>query len=408
LGAEEFGVATAALIVEGCVMLRKCHLNTCSVGIATQDPELRARFAGRVEHLVNFFLLLAEGVRPYMARLGFRTIDAMVGRVDRLRPLSRAEHWKAQKLDLAMLLAEPAAAANSPRCFAKARPWPLEDHIDHVILSRIGDALRTAHPVEVNLPIANCHRAAGALISGMIAREHGAKGLPRDTLQVRFRGSAGQSFGAFLAPGVTLELEGEANDYVGKGLSGGKLIIYPPRDCRFVPAENIIIGNTVLYGATSGELYAAGLAGERFAVRNSGARAVIEGVGDHGCEYMTGGVVVVLGRTGRNFAAGMSGGVAYVFDREQQFRKKCNLAMVELEELVDESAIWLVYGMIEDHVRYTGSAVGRRILDNWELMLTHFVRVMPRDYKRVLQARRAAQRPAQRPPQLAVVDGGLK
>ncbi|MBK6846936.1 MAG: glutamate synthase large subunit [Proteobacteria bacterium] len=413
LGAEEYGVATAALIVEGCVMLRKCHLNTCSVGIATQDPELRARFAGQPDHVVNYFMLLAEGVRPYMARLGFRTIDEMVGRVDRLRPVRRTDHWKARKLDLALLLAEPRAAASSPRRFAKAQPWPLEDHIDHVILSRIGDALRTAHPVEVNLPIANRHRAAGTLISGMIAREHGSKGLPRDTLQVRFRGSAGQSFGAFLAPGVTLELEGEANDYVGKGLSGGKIIVYPPRESRFVPAENIIIGNTVLYGATSGELYAAGLAGERFGVRNSGARAVIEGVGDHGCEYMTGGVVVVLGRTGRNFAAGMSGGVAYVFDREQQFRKKCNLGMVELEELVDESAIWLVYGMIEDHVRYTNSAVGRRILDNWELMLTHFVRVMPKDYKRVLQARRAAQRPApqqtaQRPPQLAVVEGGLK
>jgi glutamate synthase (NADPH) large chain len=408
-------MATASLVATGCVMLRKCHLNTCSVGIATQDPELRARFSGRPEDVVAYFTMIAEGIRALMARLGVRKFDDLVGRVDLIKPRTEAlDHWKAKKLDLACIVAPPDAAAGAPRRFARARPWPLEDHIDHQIFAKLGDSLTggaTPKQVKLNLPIENVHRAAGTLLSGEIARHHGAKGLPDDTIHVRFHGSAGQSFGAFLVQGVTLELSGEANDYIGKGLSGGRLAVMTPPGVRYVPEDNVLIGNVALYGATAGELYAAGLAGERFAVRNSGARAVVEGVGDHGCEYMTGGVVVVLGPTGRNFAAGMSGGTAYVFDRDQTFRHRCNLEMVELESLVDESELWLVFQMIEDHVRWTGSGLGRRLLDNWELMVPRFVKVMPVDYKRVLQQRRAQARP--RPPsgqhaavRLSVVDGG--
>jgi glutamate synthase (NADPH/NADH) large chain len=407
LGAEEFGMATASLIATGCVMLRKCHLNTCSVGIATQDGELRKNFTGRPEDVVNFFTFIAEGVRRTMAQLGFRRFEDMIGRVDLLR-IKKAKHWKAQRLDLSAIIAHrETAKGNEPRCFSKANPWPLADHSDHDILRHAEGVLSgTGRPVELAMPLDNTKRAVGTLLSGEIARRHGSKGLPDRSIKVHFTGSAGQSFGAFLASGVTLELCGDANDYVGKGLSGGRIAVYPPASARFLPEDNVIIGNVALYGATGGELYACGLGGERFAVRNSGARAVVEGVGDHGCEYMTGGVVVVLGPTGRNFAAGMSGGTAYVFDRDQTFRSQCNLEMVELESLVDESDLWLVYGMIEDHVRYTSSQLGRRILDNWELLVSKFVKVMPTDYKRVLQARRAASRP--RPGMLALVDGGLK
>jgi glutamate synthase (NADPH/NADH) large chain len=410
LGAEEFGMATAALVAEGCIMLRKCHLNTCSVGIATQDPELRARFAGKPEHVVNFFMLVAEEVRRIMARLGFRRFDDMVGQVERLRvrrDLAALGHWKAETLDLAAVLAVPRAPPwaaphgppDSPRRFLAAQPWDLGNHIDRALLARapVADAIASRGgrgvPVRVSMEIRNTHRAAGTLLSGVIARAHGAQGLPDDTIHVRVHGSAGQSFGAFLVAGVTLELCGDANDYVGKGLSGGRIIVYPPEGSRFAAESNVIVGNTLLYGATSGEMYISGLAGERFAVRNSGARAVVEGVGDHGCEYMTGGVVVVLGKTGRNFAAGMSGGAAYVFDREHRFRGLCDPRTIELETLVDESDVWLVRGMIEDHVRHTGSKLGQRILDNWEITVTHFVKVLPTEYKRVLQARRAALRP---------------
>jgi glutamate synthase (NADPH/NADH) large chain len=406
LGAEEFGVATAALVVEGCIMLRKCHLNTCSVGVATQDPELRRRFAGKPEHVVDFFLLMAEEIRGLMASLGFRRMDDMIGRVDLLRPRRRVEHWKGEKVDLSAMLAQPRALPHWPRRFARPEPWNLDHHIDRRLMPRLEDAIGHGRPVELAAPIDNTCRAAGTLLSGRIARVHGARGLPDGTIHVRFQGSAGQSFGAFLAAGVTLELEGDANDYLGKGLSGGRIVVYPPRASRFKPEENILVGNTLLYGATGGEVYINGLAGERFAVRNSGARAVVEGVGDHGCEYMTGGVVVVLGPTGRNFAAGMSGGVAYVFDKGHAFRKRCNMGMVELEALVEESEIWLVYGMIEDHVRYTGSKLGTHVLDNWENLISHFVKVMPTDYKRVLQARRASRRPPMAAPRLAVVDGG--
>jgi glutamate synthase (NADPH/NADH) large chain len=396
-------MATAALIVEGCIMLRKCHLNTCSVGIATQDPELRKKFTGSADHVVNYFMFIAEDIRRHMAKLGFRTFDEMVGKVDRLELRDDIDHWKAKTVDLSPILAR---AEGDETRFREAQPWDLTDHIDHQLLAEVEDALAGRRPVELELPISNINRAAGTLLSGEIARRHGAKGLTDETIHVRFKGSAGQSFGAFLTHGVTLELAGDANDYLGKGLSGGRLIIYPPEESRFVPEENVVVGNVVLYGATSGEVYVNGMAGERFAVRNSGARAVVEGVGDHGCEYMTGGVVVVLGKTGRNFAAGMSGGVAYVFDRGHSFRDNCNLGMVELESLVDESEIWLVYGMIEDHVRLTNSTLGGRILDNWELMVSHFVKVMPTDYKRVLQARRASLRPPDAAPRLHVVDGG--
>ncbi len=409
LGAEEYGVATAALIVEGCVMLRKCHLNTCSVGVATQDPELRKRFTGNPDHVVNLFIMLAEDVRRQMARLGFRTIDEMIGRVDRLRRRDGITHWKAARVDLSQMLMAPDADEEVDRRCVAPQPWPLEEHIDNRIIPVVGEAIEGHRPASLDLPIRNTDRAAGTLLSGHIARKLGDKPLAADSIRVKFSGSAGQSFGAFLAAGITLELEGDSNDYLGKGLSGGRIIAYPSRDAHFAPEENILIGNTVLYGATAGELYACGLAGERFAVRNSGARAVVEGVGDHGCEYMTGGAVVVLGPTGRNFAAGMSGGTAYVFDREHELRRRCNLGMVELEALVDESEIWLVYGMIEDHVRYTRSPLGRRILDNWEHLVSQFVKVMPVDYKRVLQARRARLRPpGATAPRLAVVDGGRR
>ncbi|RMH43642.1 MAG: glutamate synthase large subunit [Deltaproteobacteria bacterium] len=406
LGAEEWGVATAALIVEGCIMLRKCHLNTCSVGVATQDERLRARFRGRVDDVVHFFFLMAEHLRSIMARLGFRTVDDMVGRVDRLRARDDLDHWKARTVDLSAVLAQPDAPAEWPRRFVEAVPWDLSGHRDRAIVARAQDAIDGRGRIVVDLPVANTDRAVGTLLSGDIARRHGEKGLVDDSIRVRLSGSAGQSFGAFLANGVTLELAGDANDYVGKGLSGGRIIVKPPPGSRFDPADNIIIGNVALYGATSGELFVNGLAGERFAVRNSGARAVVEGVGDHGCEYMTGGVVVVLGPTGRNFAAGMSGGMAFVFDRDRSFRDKCNLGMVELESLVDESDLWLVYHLIEDHVRHTGSPLGQRVIDNWEHLVSQFVKVMPTEYKRVLQARRAALRPKRPAPQLAIVDGG--
>jgi glutamate synthase (NADPH/NADH) large chain len=386
LGAEEFGMATASLVATGCVMLRKCHLNTCSVGIATQDPALRARYAGRPEDVVAYFTFVAEGVRRRLARLGARTLDEIVGRVDFLKVRKQLDHAKAKQLDVSAIVAPPVAPAEVPRRFSRAQPWGMDDHIDRQLVPLL-DKL----PAQAALPIANSQRAAGTLLSGEIARRHGAAGLPDGSVTVRLDGSAGQSFGAFLAPGVTLELHGDANDYVGKGMSGGRIVVTPPVGARFAPEDNVIIGNVALYGATGGDLFANGLAGERFAVRNSGARAVVEGVGDHGCEYMTGGVVVVLGTVGRNFAAGMSGGTAFVFDPTQTLRARCNLDMVELEPLVDDSDLWLVFGLIEDHVRLTGSPRGKKIVDNWENLVARFVKIMPIDYKRVVQARK--QRP---------------
>ena len=389
LGGEEFGMATASLIATGCVMLRKCHLNTCSVGIATQDPALRERFAGTPEQVVAYFTYVAEGVRRQLARLGARSLDDIVGHVEKLRAKKRGLQWhgKAASLDLSAIVQSPVAPIEVARRFVRAQPWDLADHVDHAVLAKLAKL-----PVELDLPIDNSKRAAGTLLSGEIAKRHGARGLPDNSILVRFTGSAGQSFGAFLAPGITLELAGEANDYTGKGMSGGRIIVKLPAGARFVAEDNVIIGNVALYGATGGDLFANGLGGERFAVRNSGARAVVEGVGDHGCEYMTGGVVVVLGPVGRNFAAGMSGGLAFVWDPTQAFRARCNLDMVELEALADEDE-WLVRGLVEDHVRFTASARGGKLLANWDHVRRSFVKVIPTDYKRVLEARRA--RPAQ-------------
>jgi glutamate synthase (NADPH/NADH) large chain len=337
-----------------------------------------------------------------MAALGMRRLEELVGRVDLLRQRKSSTHWKAQRVDLSALLQPPRAPATEPRRCDTPQRKDVSDHLDHELLKRARATLDGGAPTMLVRPVSNTHRAVGAMLSGEIARKYGSRGLADGQIRIRLQGSAGQSFGAFLTSGVTLELEGDANDYLGKGLSGGRVIVYPPADSRFTPEENVLVGNTVLYGATAGEVYLRGLAGERFGVRNSGAQAVVEGVGDHGCEYMTGGVVVVLGPTGRNFAAGMSGGMAFVLDRERSFRKRCNLEMVELESLVDESEIWLVHGMIERHFQHTGSTLARRVLDNWELMVPQFVKVMPTDYKRVLQARRAARKPATLVPQRRV------
>ncbi|MCB9788735.1 MAG: glutamate synthase large subunit [Deltaproteobacteria bacterium] len=394
LGADEFGISTAALIATGCILLRKCHENTCSVGIATQDPELRRRFTGTPEQVVNYMMMVAEDVRRHMAKLGFRTFDEMVGRVDRLRARTGLEHWKARRVDLSALLAEVDAPADVPRRQVEAQDLGLAKHLDHQVIRAAKRAIESREPVELEVPICNGDRAVGAMLSGAVARRHGGRGLPDDTLHVRYFGTAGQSFGAWLARGITFTLEGDANDYVGKGLSGGRVVVRPPAESRFVPEENIVVGNVCLYGATGGELYANGMAGERFAVRNSGARAVVEGVGDHGCEYMTGGVVVVLGATGRNFAAGMSGGMAFVFDRDREFHKLCNRSMVDLEPLQDEADLRLVHGLVEAHVHHTASPLGQRLLDNWDIMVSRFVKVMPTEYKRAMAERQSSLRPA--------------
>ena len=392
LGAEEFGFATSALIALGCILLRKCHLNTCSVGIATQDAELRQRFEGQPEDVVRFFMLLAEDVRRWLARLGLRSLDEAIGRVDLLRQASDVEHWKARQVDLSALLVVPPAAADAPRRFVAGQDRGLDQHLDLQVLEAALVELAAGRRFEADLPVANTDRAVGSVLSGAIARTYGGSSQMDDTVRLRCHGSAGQSFGAWACQGVTLILEGDANDFLGKGLSGGRIVVHPPEGSRFRPDENVIVGNVVLYGATRGEAFISGRAGERFAVRNSGARAVVEGVGDHGCEYMTGGVVVVIGAVGRNFAAGMSGGTAFVFDRDRELHNLCNLEMVELEPLHDESDVWLVYEMLQDHTRLTGSPLGRRILDNWELMASRFVKVMPIEYRRALAERRATTR----------------
>ncbi|MCB9735531.1 MAG: glutamate synthase large subunit [Deltaproteobacteria bacterium] len=393
LGAEEFGFSTAPLIALGCVMLRKCHLNTCSVGIATQDEQLRKMFAGKPEEVIRFLFLVAEEARGIMARLGVTRFEDLVGRKDLLRQRADAPHWKARKLDLAPILAlgdEPPEVAR--RQVTEQAPIA-EGHLDKAIIAQVQETLEGGPRTELVMKIRNIHRTVGGMLAGEIARRHGARGLVDDAIHVRFRGVAGQSFGAWLPKGVTFQLEGDANDHVGKGLSGGRLALRHPIGSRFEECENVLCGNVALYGATAGECFIAGRAGERFAVRNSGARAVVEGVGDHGCEYMTGGVVVVLGPTGRNFAAGMSGGMAFVFDKDRSFAARCNRQMVDLEPMVDESDLWLVFAMLEDHVRNTESVLAQRILDNWELMVSRFVKVMPIEYRKVLQQKRAASRP---------------
>src|SRR3954451_2261417 len=384
LGAEEFGFATAPLIAMGCIMMRACHLNTCPVGIATQDPELRKRFQGKPEQVVNYFFFVAEEVRKYMAELGVRKFEDLVGRTDLLQPDEAIEHWKAKGVDLTGLLAPPDAPPEVARRRVRPQDPVLDDHRDHEWIQLAKDALENGEPVEIEGKVVNANRCVGGLLSGEIARRHGNDGLPDDTIRIRANGHGGQSFGGWLMRGVTIELDGDANDCTGKGMSGGVLAVRPPEGTTFFPEENVVIGNTVLYGATAGRAFFRGLAGERFGVRNSGVDAVVEGVGDHGCEYMTGGRVVVLGPTGRNFAAGMSGGIAYVLDRDETFESRCNTELVELEALEDED-FEHVGALVREHMERTGPTVAERTLDEWDELRDSWVKVMPMDYKRALR-----------------------
>jgi glutamate synthase domain-containing protein 2/glutamate synthase domain-containing protein 3 len=412
LGADEFGFATAPLIAAGCIYMRKCHLNTCPVGVATQDPVLRARFQGKPEHVINFFFFVAEEVREYMAALGFRNFAEMIGQTEILDKSQAIDHWKAKGLDFTRIFHRPEVPPEVAVYNSERQDHGLDKVLDRKLIELAREAIEEKKPVKLDLPIRNLNRTAGAMLSGEIAKRYGHAGLPEDTIWVSFKGSAGQSFGAWLAHGVTLDLVGEGNDYVGKGLSGGRIIVRPPQNSGIVQEKSIIVGNTVLYGAIAGECYFRGIAGERFAVRNSGAIAVVEGTGDHGCEYMTGGVVVVIGPTGRNFAAGMSGGIAYVLDEEGDFERRCNLAMVDLEPLPSENQVMersrhqsgdleshglvdvtdmtrfdeeRLYQLIENHLHYTGSARAKAILDDWASYLPKFVKVMPVEYRRALE-----------------------
>jgi glutamate synthase (ferredoxin) len=392
LGAEEFGFATAPLVVLGCILMRVCHLNTCPVGVATQDPVLRKKFAGDPAHVVNFMRFVAQEVRELMAELGFRRFVDMVGRTDRLEVDDAIEHWKAGGLDLSSILHRPDVPESVGRHATQVQDHGLERSLDRrVLLDLSRPALERGERVEATLPIHNVDRVVCTQLGSEVTRRHGPDGLPEDTIRLHFQGSAGQSFGAFVPRGITMILEGDSNDYIGKGLSGGRMIVYPPRGSTFKAEENIIVGNVAFYGATSGEAYVRGVAGERFCVRNSGVRAVVEGVGDHGCEYMTGGQVVVLGRTGRNFAAGMSGGIAYVLDEAGNFASLVNQAMVALEGLVDEAEIEDVRSMIRRHAELTGSDLGWRVLAAWDEAVSKFVKVIPHDFKRVLAAMRRVQ-----------------
>jgi glutamate synthase domain-containing protein 3 len=388
LGADEMGFSTAPLIATGCIMMRACHLNTCPVGIATQDPRLRERFAGTPEHVVNFFFFVAEEVREILASLGLRSLDEAIGRVDLLRAQGAIEHWKARGVDLTHLLTHVELADDAPRRRVQPPPEVLADALDWELVKRSTGAIERGERIKFAVGIRNVNRCVGGILSSHIARAHGAAGLPEGSIEVDFEGSAGQSFGGWLAPGVTFTLRGDANDYTGKGMSGGVLAVRPREDMapEFIAEENVIVGNTLLYGATAGRAFFRGLAGERFAVRNSGASAVVEGVGDHGCEYMTGGRVVVLGRTGRNFAAGMSGGIAYVLDEDGTFARRCNTGMVGLESPSPEDATEL-RALVSEHAARTDSPVAARVLAEWDELLAAgaFVKVMPHDYARVLR-----------------------
>jgi glutamate synthase (ferredoxin) len=391
LGAEEFGFATAPLVSLGCIMMRVCHLNTCPVGVATQDPRLRARFAGSADNVVNFMKFVAQELREIMAKLGFRKIEDMVGRTDKLFPWKAIEHWKAKGLDLTPVLHQPEMGADVGRFRSQDQDHGLEKSLDVTkLLDICQPAVERGEKVRAELPIRNVNRVVGTITGSEITKKHGPAGLPEDTVQLKFNGSAGQSFGAFIPSGMTLELEGDANDYLGKGLSGGKIIVYPPKNSTFVAEDNIIIGNVALYGATAGEIFVRGMAGERFAVRNSGVNAVVEAVGDHGCEYMTGGRVVILGKTGRNFAAGMSGGVAYVLDEAGDFATRCNMELVGIEKPDDEDFAALK-SAIEEHAINTKSTRAAKILAEWQSFAPKFVKVMPQDYKRVLQSLKKVQ-----------------
>ena len=387
LGAEEWGVATAALVVEGCIMMRKCHLNTCPVGVATQDPELRKRFTGNADHVVNFFKFMVQEFREIMAELGYRTVNDMVGQVENLEVRENISHWKYSKLDLSPILYKEPASAYTGIYNQEKQDHGLEEVLDWKLLAAATPAIEKQERVVASFPIKNTDRTAGTILSNEITKKYKAEGLPEDTIHFNFTGTAGQSFGAFNTRGVTLELEGDANDYFGKGLSGARLIIYPSREARFVPENNSIIGNVAFYGATSGEAFIRGKAGERFCVRNSGGNVVVEGVGDHGCEYMTGGQVIILGDTGRNFAAGMSGGIAYVYDVKGRFAENCNKEMVDLDA-PDAEDNQLLNDMITKHYAYTGSAVAKFVLDDFDNQLQHFIKVFPKDYKKVLSDRK--------------------
>ena len=390
LGAEEWGIATAALIVEGCIMMRKCHLNTCPVGVATQDPELRKRFTGNADHVVNFFHFIVQELREIMAELGFRTINEMVGQVQFLEAREDVTHWKYSKLDLSPILYKMPAPEGMTLYNSESQDHGLANVLDWKLLELAKDALDNGTPVAATLPIINTDRTTGTILSNEISRKYKGEGLPDNTIQFTFKGTAGQSFGAFNTKGVTLTLEGDANDYFGKGLSGARLIVYPSKAAKYVAEENIIIGNVAFYGGTGGEAFIRGKAGERFCVRNSGVNTVVEGVGDHGCEYMTGGRAIILGATGRNFAAGMSGGIAYVYDVKGNFAGNCNTEMVYLEACDEEDATYLKE-MLEKHVSYTDSAVARFILSDFDSELVRFVKVFPQDYKRVMQMQKAKQ-----------------
>jgi glutamate synthase domain-containing protein 2/glutamate synthase domain-containing protein 1/glutamate synthase domain-containing protein 3 len=391
LGAERFGFGTAALVTLGCTLLRKCHEGACPFGIGTQDPELRKRFAGKPEYVERFMYFVAEEVRQIMAQLGFKKFEDMIGRADKLQTRAAVDHWKAKGLDFSAIFHQPDASDGRAIRSTNSQAGKLNDHLDWQILEKAGPAIEKGEQVIIEMPIRNTNRTVGAILSNRIIKKYGEKGLPDDTLQVVLHGSAGQSFGAFLAPGVTLKLVGDSNDYLGKGLSGGRIIVKTPEGSPFMSHENIIVGNTVLYGATSGRVFINGMAGERFCVRNSGVTAVVEGLGDHGCEYMTDGLVVVLGKTGCNFAAGMSGGLAYVLDEVQLFDTMCNLDMVELENVWKEEDKNLLYDLIQQHLKWTGSTRAQHILDAWSDMVGRFVKVVPIDYRKALEKMRAAE-----------------
>lgn len=396
LGADEFGFATAPLITMGCIMMRKCHLNTCPVGVATQDEELRKKFSGQPEHVVNYFMLLAEEVREIMAKLGYSKMEDMIGQTQHLEVNKRGQHYKSRGLDLSPLLT-PASELNPS---AGVRNLTTQYHgldiaKDNEFIEKAKDALENGNPVLIEDVCTNINRTTGTMLSHQVSKRYGKDGLPDDTIQIKLKGHGGQSFAFTLAKGITMTVEGDANDYTGKGLSGGKIAVYPSPDVvkgGFTPEEHVVVGNVCLYGATSGKAFFRGKAGERFCVRNSGALAVVEGVGDHGCEYMTGGVMVCLGETGRNFAAGMSGGIAYVYDPDGKFPARCNMGLVALETIDGEDEKAEVFEYIQEHVKMTGSSVGQEMLENWDQKSKQFVKVFPHDYKRVLLERAAAEK----------------
>jgi len=396
LGADEFGFATAPLVVEGCIMMRKCHLNTCPVGIATQDPELRKRFSGQPEHVVNFFFFVAEEAREIMASLGIRKFNDLIGRSDLLDKKEGIEHWKINGLDFSKIFYQPKMNNDTEKYNTESQDHGLQNALDNKLIENTISVIKDKSNIELNISITNVNRTVGTMLSHEVAKRYGNTGLPEDSIKINIKGTAGQSFGAFLAKGITFNLSGEGNDYVGKGLCGGKIIIQPPKKFRGLAEENIIVGNTTMYGATSGESYFNGIGGERFCVRNSGASSVVEGVGNHGCEYMTGGTVVILGKTGQNFAAGMSGGVAYVYDPNKVFKNYCNLSMVTLEKVEKENIETdkpqhlnladeiILKTLIENHCQYTKSNIANKILNQWDVELEKFVKVMPIEYMRAL------------------------